>query len=143
MKTLKLIIPAIALMLAVNITKAEDGKQPVEKLTKSYAVNTYIDAITHGKVDGLDQIIDNNTKFNMVQAKKVVSYSKTEMIKHLESLRNIEQTCSTTADVMEEDNDVSVIKVNQYYPGFIRTNYVTIANTGSGWKITNVYSVFK
>ncbi len=25
---------------------------------------------------------------------------------------------------------------------FVRSNYVTIANTGNGWKITNVYSVF-
>jgi hypothetical protein len=29
------------------------------------------------------------------------------------------------------------------YEGFTRSNYVTLANTSEGWKITNVYSVFK
>jgi hypothetical protein len=33
--------------------------------------------------------------------------------------------------------------VDMKFENFVRSNYVTIANTPSGWKITNVHSVFK
>ncbi len=141
MKTLKTIIPAIALLFAFNFVKAADKDN--EKLTKNYTVNTYVDAITLGKLEGLNEILDNNTKFCVLQGKKVMNYSKTEVLEHLGNLKNIKQNCTTTTTLVEDNAEVAVLKVDMQYANFTRSNYVTIANTGNGWKITNVCSVFK
>ncbi|RYG06379.1 MAG: hypothetical protein EOO07_29140 [Chitinophagaceae bacterium] len=138
MKTLKTIIPVIALIFAFNIVKADDGK-----LTKNNAVNTYIEAVTNGKLEGLNEVLDNNTKFCVLQGKKVMNYGKTEMLEYLGGLKNIKQTCTTTTSLVEDNSEVTVLKVDMQYTNFVRSNYVTIANTGNGWKITNVCSVFK
>jgi hypothetical protein len=143
MKTLKAIIPVLALMLAFGTVKADDKDNG--KLTKGYAISTYVDAIAHGKLEGLSEILDNNTKFCVLQGKKnVLNYSKAEMLEYMNSnLKNIEQLCTTTTSLVEDNSEVTVLKVDMQYTNFLRTNYVTIANTGNGWKITNVCSVFK
>ncbi len=57
--------------------------------------------------------------------------------------QNVEQTCTVSTSEVETNADMSLVKVDMKYEGFTRSNYVTMVNTGAGWKITNVYTVFK
>jgi hypothetical protein len=141
MKTLKSIALGLALLATVCVAKAAD--KPVERLTKNYAINTYIDAMSRGKLQGMSEVLDATAKFSMLRGTKVMSYGKAEMLGFLKANQNIEQTCTISTSVVENNDDVSVVKVDMQYDGFVRSNYVTVANTGEGWKITNVYSVFK
>ncbi|OOQ60068.1 nuclear transport factor 2 family protein [Mucilaginibacter pedocola] len=142
MKTLKSIILGLALLLvcgAVNANPVNDN----ENLTATHAVNTYIDAITRGKLNGLNDVLDQHVKFNMLRGKKMLSFDKKEMMDFFKGDKNVEQDCVTSTDIVESNTDIKVVKVDMKYKGFTRSNYVTVANTGDGWKITNVYSVFK
>lgn len=141
MKTLKSIALGFALLATVCTAKAAD--KPVERLTKNYAISTYIDAMTHGKLAGMSDVLDQTAKFSMLRGNTVISYGKAEMIGFVKNNQNIEQTCTVSTSVVESNDDLSVVKVDMKYDGFVRSNYVTVANTGEGWKITNVYSVFK
>jgi hypothetical protein len=141
MKTLKSIALGLALLATVCVAKAAD--KPVERLTKNYAINTYIDAMSRGKLQGMSEVLDATAKFSMLRGTKVMSYGKAEMLGFLKANQNIEQTCTISTSVVENNDDVSVVKVDMQYDGFVRSNYVTVANTGEGWTITNVYSVFK
>jgi hypothetical protein len=143
MKNLNAIVALLAIVLAFSAAKAADDDNG--KFTRNYAISTYVDAIAHGKLEGLSEILDNNTKFCVLQGKKnVLNYSKAEMLEYMNSnLKNIEQLCTTTTSLVEDNSEVTVLKVDMQYTNFLRTNYVTIANTGNGWKITNVCSVFK
>ncbi|WPU93406.1 nuclear transport factor 2 family protein [Mucilaginibacter sabulilitoris] len=142
MKTLKLIISGIALLIVCNTAKAdiyEDG----ENLTRTYAINTYVDAVTRGKLQGLNDVVDQNAKFSLLSGKKILSYTRDQVFESLRLIKNIEEDCTTSTSIMESNNDIAVVKVDMQFDKFVRSNYVTIANTGKGWKITNVYSVFK
>lgn len=143
MKTLKSLLLSLTLMAATIAAKA-DGPDAA-KFSKIYAVTTYINAMAQGKVAGFDSVIDPSAKFSMLRGKQVISFTKADMIDYLKSNANITQNCKISTSVVEKDsnNDVSVIKVDMQYADFVRSNYVTITNTGNGWKITNVYSVFK
>jgi murein endopeptidase len=141
MKTLKSIALGFALLATVCVAKAAD--KPAERLSKNYAINTYIDAMSRGKLQGMNEVLDATAKFSMLRGTKMLSYGKTEMLDFLKGSQNVEQTCTVSTSVVENNNDVSVVKVDMKYDGFTRSNYVTVANTGEGWKITNVYSVFK
>lgn len=141
MKTFKTLALGLCL-LAGTIAKA-DTKPSAATLSKDYTLNTYIDLVEHGKLDGAKYIFNGNTKFSMLRGDQVVSYTRTEMLAFMKQNKNIDQNCTTNTTEIESKNDTSVIRVDMQYKDFVRRNYVTIANTKKGWKITEVYTVFK
>ncbi len=142
MKTLKSIILGLALLVVCGAVKANPVTDN-ESLTATHAVNTYVDAITRGKLAGLNDVLDQTVKFSMLRGKKMLSFDKKQMMEFFKGDKNVEQTCTTSTDIVESNADIKVVKVDMKYDGFTRSNYVTVTNTGDGWKITNVYSVFK
>lgn len=140
MKTLKSIILGLALLVICGAAKA--GNNEATSASKNYAINTYVDAMTRGRLNGFNDVLDQSAKFSMLRGKQVVSVSKKDMLDYLGQNKNVEQACTTNTEVVESDENVSLVKVNMQFDGFVRSNYITLANTGNGWKITNVYSVF-
>ncbi len=141
MKTLKTIFIALLVTLTFTVAKANTPNLK-ERLTMRYAINTYVDAFTQGKTAGLAEIIDENAKFSHNRGQQVISFSKNEILQSLKNEQNIEQNCTTTVKVVENNTNLVVYKVQMKYQNFSRTNYVTMTDTGNGWKITNVSSVF-
>lgn len=142
MKTLKSTIAILALLF-VGVTAKATIHTDEENMSKNYAINTYIDAMTRGKAAGMNEVLDPTVKFTILRGKNVLSFSKKDMLDYLKSNKDVEQNCTTDTEILQNDADQSVIKVDMKYDGFVRSNYVTLANTGNGWKIINVYSVFK
>ena len=129
----------LAICGAAKATPVNDN----DNLTATHAVNTYVDAITRGKLSGLNDVLDASVKFSMLRGTKMLSFSKKEMMDFFKADKNVEQACTTSTTTVESNADLKLIKVDMKFDGFTRSNYVTVANTGDGWKITNVYSVFK
>ena len=140
MKKLRLLIPALLLLLSSHA--AVTGGDDKATLTKNHAISTYIAAMTHGNLDGLNDVIDPSATFTQMQGRKMGSYTRKQMLEFLSGIKNIECDCTTSTSVFETNESVTIIKVDMQFSKFTRSNYVTIANTGSGWKILNVHSVF-
>ena len=144
MKTIKSIVLGLALLVvcgtSVNAAATLDKN---DGLTKTYAVNTYVNAMTRGKLDGFNDVLDKSAKFSMLRGKQVLNFDKKEMMQYMQKGKNVSQECTTSTIIVESNDDTAVIRVDMQYDNFVRSNYLTIANTGSGWKITKVYSVFK
>jgi hypothetical protein len=130
----------LAMLAMCGVVKANTNDNV--KLTQTYAVNTYVDAMTRGRLNGLNDVLDNSASFSMVRGKQVLSFSKKQMLDYFKTNRNTEQICITSTSVVESNANIAIVKVDMKYSDFTRSNYVTIANTGNGWKITNVYSTF-
>jgi len=141
MKTIKTIVAALLLVVTFGAAKANTIDNEI--LTVNHAVNTYVNAMTHGQVSDLANVIDANAKFTMLRGKKMLSFNKADILGSVQENENVDQDCKTTTTVRESNSDLTVVKVDMKYAGFTRSNYVTLANTADGWKITNVYSVFK
>ena len=141
MKTLKSVILGLAVLITCGAAKATNVSN--DNSTPGNAINTFVDAMTLGKVAGLNEVLDKSVEFSMLRGKTVVSHGKSEMLEFFNSNKNIRQTCTTSTSVVESTANVTIVKVAMKYENFVRDNYVTIANTGRGWKITNVYSTFK
>lgn len=141
MKIIKLLTPAVIVLMACGIARA-GNKTDEGLLTKTHAISTYVDAMTRGKLDGLPDVIDASAKFTMMQGKHIGSYGKKQMLDFLSKIKNVEEDCITSTSTFESNTNVTVVKVDMQFSTFTRSNYVTIANTGNGWKIINVYSVF-
>jgi hypothetical protein len=140
MKTLKSMMLGLAMIVVCGAVKANTNDNG--DLTKTHAINTYVAAMTQGKLSGLNDVLDKSAAFSMVRGKKVLSFDKKQMLDYLQANKNTEQVCTTSTSVVQNDPNIAIVKVDMKYDNFTRSNYITIANTGSGWKITNVYSVF-
>jgi len=141
MKTLKSLFLGLALLVITNVVKADEPTAAI--ITRNQAISTYINAMTLGNNAGLNEVIDQSAKFSILRGKSVISFDKADLMKFASQNQNVKQACTTTTTEMESNADMSVVRVDMKFENFTRTNYVTMANTEDGWKITNVYSVFK
>lgn len=142
MKTLKSLITGVCLFLACTAAKANTNTKDDRTATPNTALETYINAIGHGDVKNLDQVIDESATFSMLRGKNVVSYDKNEILNFYNESKGHEQNCVIRTSFVNRSATVTIARVDMKYENFVRSNYVTLSRVGNSWKITNVYSVF-
>ena len=140
MKTLKTISAALLMALSFSAFAADESK--LEKLEMNYALKTYIDAVAHGKISGLSEVLDKDIKITITRGEKIINHNKTEVMNSLKGMENVEQNCTTEYSVVEATPTISVVKVIMKYDGFSKVTYLNLANTTKGWKIINISSSF-
>jgi hypothetical protein len=137
MKTLKLTIAVLA-FLFVGVT-ANAAKQ---KISKSDAVNIYINAIANGKVQGLDQVLDSEMQFNTKRGENITTIDKNTFLDFLTKNGSGGAPLNTSTTVIQDDDNMQKIKVDFKYDGFVRSDVLTLSRT-TGWVITNIISTTK
>lgn len=143
MKASNIFLAFIFIASSLNVFANVDEGNKAHKLTMNYAVQTYIDAMTQGKIKDLPEVLDKSVKFTTNQGTRIVNFSKAEMLQNLRGSENLKQNCKTEYSVVEQTDVNSIVKVVMTYDSFSKVNYVTISQTNSGWKITNVSSIFQ
>jgi hypothetical protein len=141
MKTSKSIVMGLLLLMVCGAAKATDA--PAKKLSRPYVINSYVDAMIRGRLNGLNKILAPSAEFSMMRGKQLLSFDKTQMLDYMQSNKNVDMACTTSTSVIESNPDITMVKVDMKFDGFVRSNYITLTDTADGWKITNVYSVFK
>lgn len=142
MKTLKNLTAAVLLALSVSVSAFAADETAAEKLNMNYALKTYISAVTEGKLAALPEVLDKDIKFTSTRGDKIVNHSRSEMLNVLKVSENVKQNCATEFSVVESTPSLSVVKVTMKYEGFSKVEYLSLANTKNGWKITSVSTSF-
>ncbi|MDB4904053.1 MAG: nuclear transport factor 2 family protein [Mucilaginibacter sp.] len=142
MKTLKSIVLSLVLLVVFIGTKAA-ASTPSLALNKDAVINIYLNAIVHGKLNGIDDAIDDDAHFNMIRGQVVNTLNKNQILNYLKAIGNTEQNCTFTTDVIKERDNVIIIKVEMKYNELTRTDIVTEVGSGNEWKITKVDTSFK
>jgi hypothetical protein len=142
MKTLKAVVMGLALLLVCGLAQAASGTKH-NNSTKEEVINAYVDAVVHGKLSGVSDAIDDDAQFNMKRGSNVNTLNKPQVLDALKSGENVEQDCQCTKTVLQDNDDVSIIKVDMKYNDFTRTDVITAQRAGNGWKITKVETSFK
>ena len=142
MKTLKAMVMGLALLLVCGVSQAASVTNHINS-TRDEVIDAYVNAVVHGKINGFSDLIDDDAKFNMKRGSNVNTLSKPQILNSLKSNENVEQDCQCTKTVMQDSDDMSVIKVDMKYNDFTRTDVITAQRAGNGWKITKVETSFK
>ncbi len=140
MKTLKTLTATLLIILSFSAFADDTSKN--EKLDMNYALKTYVDAVAHGKIKGLEEVLDQNVKFTTTRGSQIINISKAQMLSSLKNTQNVEQNCTTDFSLIESNSTLTVVKVTMKYEGFSKVTYLSMANTTKGWKITNVSSSY-
>jgi hypothetical protein len=141
MKTLQTLTAAVLIILSTSAFAIDETA--TEKLSINYALQTYLDALSYGKIKGLSEIMDKDAKLTMNDGKKIITFNKAEILKTLKYAENTSQNCDTQFEVIEQSASQTIVKVTLKYPDFYRVNFISLSSTSTGWKITNISSVFK
>jgi len=140
MTIFKTLIATLLILLSGRTFASEDIS--AEKLTMDHVLQTYINAVTHGQITGLSDVLENSVKFTTTRGAKIINNSKSEMLTALTRTSNINQNCITEHSVIEQTSTQAVIKVSMKYEDFTRVNVINLAKAGKRWKITNVSTSF-
>jgi len=136
MKTLKNLTAAFLIILTASSFANEKSKS--EKLLMDYTIKRYADALGHGQIKGISEIFDRNVKMTTTIHKKIVNYDKGDILLSLKYIQNVEQNCETTYTMIEKTQTQALAKVTLNYDSFSKVNYISLANTAKGWRITNI-----
>jgi hypothetical protein len=143
MKALKLVLPSLGLLLTFAMANAK-SKPDNGLFTKTHAIVTYVDAMTRGQLDGFEDVVDPSATFTTLgRNNQCTSYSKGQMLGFLKKIGKLEENCITETAVVENCTEMIVVRVDMKFDNFTRSNFVGIADTGKGWKIINVYTVYQ
>ena len=140
MKTLKTLTAAVLMILSFSAFANDESA--TNKNLVDYTVKTYVDALAHGKIKDLPEVLDRDVKFTFTRGEKIYNYGKADLMKFMKSIEHVEQPCITESKVMEQNASQIIVKVSMKYDGLSRINYLSIANTSTGWKITNITNTF-
>lgn len=141
MKTLKSLTAALLIILSANAFAIADETKN-NKLQMDYAINTYVEAMSNGKIKELPSVLDPDVKFTTSKGNEIKHYSKTEMLESLKSYENIVQNCQTDYKLIESGAAQAIVKVTMKYETFSKVHLLTLNNTAKGWKIVSVSSSF-
>lgn len=150
MKTLQIsILTALIFMYALVNIQAAPIASPAKlatsemKVTKMSTINTFIEAVTSGRLKDIAPFLDHDFQQTIAYNGKSITYNKDEFIKVLGLTKNIVMNCKTTYNIIQECDDLSIVQVDMKFPTFVKTSYVTMkANKDDVWKITNVSTVY-
>jgi hypothetical protein len=136
MKTLKSILLGLTLLVASTVANAKT--LPAVALTKNDVLNSYVNAVVHGKVEGVENIFDKNLKFVMYRNDKEFNLNKAELLESLKASENVEQKCTYTTSIVSDKDSKMVVKLIMKYDGYVRTNTITISQKNDDFQITRI-----
>ena len=136
MKTLKSILLGLTLLVASTVANAKT--LPAVALTKNDVLNSYVNAVVHGKIEGVENIFDKNLKFVMYRNDKEFNLNKAELLESLKASENVEQKCTYTTSIVSDKDSKMVVKLIMKYEGYVRTNTITISQKNDDFQITRI-----
>lgn len=140
MKTLKTLTAAFLMILSFSAFANDESIS--NKNLVEYTVKTYVDAVSHGKTENLSEVLDRDVKYTFTRGEKIYSYGKSDILKFMKGAEHVDQQCITETAIIEQNATQIIVKVSMKYDGFTNVNYLNIANTTKGWKITNITRAF-
>ena len=137
MKTLKSIMLGLALVVVSTVANAS-VKPAAAVLSKNDVLNIYVNALVHGKIDGLENVLDKNVKLTIHRGEKEFNLDRKQILESFKASENIEQGCTYTTYTQDETDNGMVVKITMKYDGYERTNMITIALNHADFKITKI-----
>jgi hypothetical protein len=136
MKTLKTLTAAILIILSTSAFAAKKNNN--EKLLVDYTIKKFVNAVSYGDTKGVSNIFDKDVKMTTAYKQEVVNYNKEEILTTIKFVQNVKQNCQTEYQMIERTPTQALAKVSMKYESFTKVNYISLANTTEGWKITHI-----
>lgn len=140
MKTLKSMLGGLILLLVCATAANAAVKPAAMRLTKEDVVNIYIDAIAHGDMKGLDNVLDDSLHYIVQRGNNPMTLHKDDLMDYLRT-NPADPSVTTTTTVVEDGDRHTRIRVEFKYAKYTRTDLLTLDDYG-GWMITKVESSF-
>lgn len=144
MKTLKLPLLLIAMMLTVSISFAIKPDNKKAARTLAFSIDSYINNLKTGHCENFAEILADNVKFHINRNGKILTYGKADALKHnAKAKAQVIQDCEITHNIITGSDTYALVNISMKYPDFTRENIVSLSKINGIWKITEVNSVFK
>lgn len=141
MKTIKAMM-SLALIAVCGFANAAP-KTHHDNATKEEVVDTYLDAVVHGDLNGIDRAIDDNAHFYVQHGVRILANDKKDMMTFFKENANIDKNCDYSSKVLNQGENFLIEKVVMKFKEITRTDVITAQRSDDGWKITKVETSYK
>lgn len=131
---------AILIISASAFAKAETKASRLATTTNS--VDLYIESITKGNVESLNDLFSAQFRQNTNANGKVTTHTKEELVNFMKRQKNIKQNCSSSYTLIEQNATTAIAKVEMKYRDFTKVDYVTLGREGNDWKVNQVVTTY-
>jgi len=138
-KTLTSAIAAALVFVSLNSFASSPSSTTIEETTKSM-VETFVTSLVNCTVSYDKKMFANN--FEYINTANNNKLNKKQFLKLLEQNKGLEFDAKTSYEILEETNDICIAKSVCQFSDFSRVDYITLAKTGEGWKITKVMTTY-
>lgn len=144
MKSLVKIFALVGLVVASYVPSLANGpKSSLNRMHVNTVVEAYINSSVNGQSEFAQEILSDDFVQRYQTGYKQSPVKKNAYIKHIKSLAGVKYDCNTAVEMIEESNGFSIAKVTLTFDHFTRTDYVSLTEDASGWKVKEVNSVFQ
>ena len=142
MKTLMTTFLAAIIFVSASAFAMAENKSS-RLATADNSVNLYIETITNGNVENINELFGSQFIQNTSANGKVTTHNKEQVIGFIKGQKNVKQNCNATYTLMEQSGDYAVAKVEMKYRDFTKVDYVTLSKEGTDWKVNQVVTTYK
>ncbi|SEM49556.1 Putative lumazine-binding [bacterium A37T11] len=132
-----------AFIIFTSFTASKADGKPSNVSAVNNTLAQYVATVTQGRADHLDQLFSDSFTQRINGSGKANTFNKSQTIGLLKANKNIQQQCTTTFSIVDENNGCSIAKVEMKYPSFTKVDYVTITKDEKGYQVSQVVTTFK
>lgn len=139
----------ITTLAAFILTSASAFARSTGKANRSavaainHTLDLYTNAVSKGQVACIDQLFSEQFHQRYTGAKKSPVFNKPQLVGFLKNHKNVQEQCETSYSIVDESKGTAIAKVAMKYKDFTRIDYVTIAQNGDSYQISQIISTFE
>lgn len=136
MKTLKTTVLTFSLLVACVLVKAELPNKSSKNANG--VLDAYVESVTKGNIQDVEELLGDDFKQYVNGDKKSLNFNKRQFMRQLTLSEDYAMNCTADYSFMEKKENFVIAKVDMKYPGFTKTDYLTMNHTAEGWQITSI-----
>lgn len=139
-KLIAIITAAIFSLLFGSNAWAKETANPLKDVNTKQIALTYVEAITSGNIEFNKHLFTPDFEYQNSTNSEV--FNRSEYLNFLKVNKGIKYNCETSYEILDQAGKTSVAKAILKFENFTRVDYITMAQSTDGWKISKVVTTY-
>lgn len=140
MKTLSKNLAAVAMIALTTFsiaTATPSVKRMANLSTAQLTIENYVDVITAGQSEFVDQILAKDFNQKVANKDAIVKNERAQVVDFLKKQKGEKLNCKTTTKILEQTNTYVIAKVTMEFEGFTKVDNITLVKENNTWKVSS------
>ena len=140
MKTTLTTIATVFIMMTTLSSFASERANPLKDFNTTNIITTYLEAATQGSIEFNKYLFSDDFEYR--NTANNICYDKKTYTHFLEKSKGLKFDCETTYEMLDECGKACIAKATMKFRNFTRIDYITLAHSQNGWRVSKVVTTY-